>query len=91
MTELDMEGFSMESPAFRAHSITTGRILKKVEDILDKFYGDDHSNWHEMCLCAKKFIQKKQADEQTNNMSEYEMKEWARLALVHTMAQFEVH
>lgn len=91
MAELDVESFSMEAPTFRANGWLTSKVLRKVEKFLAGFYGDDHANWHEMCLEAKKFIQNKQTTEQSNNLSENEISEWARLAIVHVMAQYEVY
>lgn len=96
MADVDLTRFSMESP-HRVMPPTMSRlvnnILRQAEKWLEPIYGEEHINWHELCLVAKQYIKDNVNNslERVGNVSHNEQEEIARLALVKTLQQFEVN
>lgn len=65
------------------------RWLKEVEKFLAFFYGDDHVNWHEMCLDAKKFLEQEIVKHQRMPPDQSEKQEIIRLAIHHILGAYE--
>lgn len=94
MAELDIDNdftfqtkTSSTSPAARV----AARMLSEAEGWLRKIYGDDHVNWHEICLTVKaKAIAHLNGIDQPDLLAPCEIREMAKTFTAQTMLEFEL-